>query len=191
LVFLGILALFLLPLVLAWLMHTGTIRFSPGDTDNLGRLVIPPQPVDWNAVEREAPDGAPASLVGAWVVLFLLPEVCGEDCLEHARTLRQVHRAVGRQAVRIRIATISPEPPERYLVAQLREIHPQLHFVYRPGTEFAAALQRAAASTPTPSVYLVDPMGNIMMSYDAGDSMNRLRKDLEKLLTWSKLDQQP
>jgi hypothetical protein len=30
-----------------------------------------------------------------------------------------------------------------------------------------------------------------MMSDDAGDSMNKLRKDLEKLLTWSKLDQRP
>jgi hypothetical protein len=72
----------------------------------------------------------------------------------------------------------------------LREIHPELHLLYCPEAEFSAALQRAAQGALEPPVYLVDPLGNIMMTYDAGDSMNKLRKDLEKLLTWSKLGEQ-
>ena len=37
--------------------------------------------------------------------------------------------------------------------------------------------------------YLVDPLGNIMMAYEAGSDPNHLKKDLKRLLTWSKLDE--
>jgi hypothetical protein len=38
--------------------------------------------------------------------------------------------------------------------------------------------------------YLVDPLGNIMMFYGADSDPNDLKKDLKRLLTWSKLDEQ-
>jgi hypothetical protein len=37
-------AIFILPLVAAWLMFTGVIEFRPGATRNLGQLV-PPRPI--------------------------------------------------------------------------------------------------------------------------------------------------
>ena len=40
------------------------------------------------------------------------------------------------------------------------------------------------------STYLIDPLGNIMMSYAAGFDPNDLKRDLKRLLTWSKLDEQ-
>ena len=39
------------------------------------------------------------------------------------------------------------------------------------------------------SVYLIDPLGNIMLFYAAGFDPNDLKKDLKRLLTWSKLDE--
>ncbi len=51
----------------------------------------------------------------------------------------------------------------------------------------SSALQRAGEAAEQPSVYLVDPLGNVMMTYEAHDSMSKLRKDLKKLLKWSKL----
>jgi hypothetical protein len=48
-----------------------------------------------------------------------------------------------------------------------------------------------AQGTATPgSLYLLDPLGNIMMFYAAGFDPNDLKKDLKRLLTWSKLDEQ-
>jgi hypothetical protein len=42
-------ALFILPLLLAWLMYSGVIEFTPGTTRNHGQLVQPPVPLDWEA----------------------------------------------------------------------------------------------------------------------------------------------
>jgi hypothetical protein len=39
------------------------------------------------------------------------------------------------------------------------------------------------------SLYLLDPLGNIMLFYAAGFDPNDLKKDLKRLLTWSKLDE--
>jgi hypothetical protein len=39
-------------------------------------------------------------------------------------------------------------------------------------------------------IYLIDPLGNIMMYYAADADPNHIRKDLKRLLTWSKLDEQ-
>lgn len=50
---LTIAALFFLPLVLAWLMYTGTIEFRPHSTRNLGELVQPPLPVSWASVRLD------------------------------------------------------------------------------------------------------------------------------------------
>jgi len=44
-------ALFVLPLLLAWFMYTGTIEYRPGSTRNLGQLVEPPQPISWESIE--------------------------------------------------------------------------------------------------------------------------------------------
>ena len=45
--------------------------------------------------------------------------------------------------------------------------------------------KRASGST-----YLIDPLGNIMLFYAAGYDPNDLKSDLQRLLTWSKLDEQ-
>jgi cytochrome oxidase Cu insertion factor (SCO1/SenC/PrrC family) len=39
-------------------------------------------------------------------------------------------------------------------------------------------------------IYLIDPLGNIMMYYAADADPNHIRQDLKRLLTWSKLDEQ-
>ena len=56
----------------------------------------------------------------------------------------------------------------------------------------AAALGDVAAANGGQvenSVYLIDPLGNIMLFYAAGFDPNDLKKDLKRLLTWSKLDE--
>lgn len=182
--FLAIFALFLLPLALAWLMHTGALRFEPERTDNLGRLVIPPVPLDWNLARLDLPDRAPDGLEGAWVMLFPLAEPCDVSCLQRVRTLRQVWRAMGRRGERVRLAVLSRAPAGSPGLA-LREIHPQLYLLQHPGAGFEDALRRAADGARQPSVYLVDPQGNIMMTYAPEDDLNMLRKDLQKLLARS------
>jgi hypothetical protein len=57
------------------------------------------------------------------------------------------------------------------------------------------ALEQVAGQIDPPapvqgSTYLIDPLGNIILFYAAEYDPNDLKKDLKRLLTWSKLDDQ-
>ncbi len=179
--------LFLLPLALAWMMFQGIIEFSPGSTRNLGQLVQPPIPINWKNDEAEI-------LSGHWVILHATPDPCPASCIEAVTGLRQVHRAAGRNQSRIRVALLlSSSRPE--LSTILSEIYPPFHIMSEADGEIWSILEQIAESTPSPSraaggSYLIDPLGHIMMFYETGSDPNHLRKDLKRLLTWSKLDEQ-
>jgi len=193
-------ALFVLPLVFAWLMYSGTIAFKPVSLRNLGELVQPPVPVDWEhhlvafPLGQDASTGTPAlSLDRHWVVLYLVPYECPSACLEAIAGLRQVHKASGRDQSRVRIVLLLPEAIRKESVTALEAIYPLFEFARNPdGTvlETLASIAGSHSANAQGSSYLIDPIGHIMMFYAAGSDPNHLKKDLKQLLTWSKLDRQ-
>ena len=191
-------AIFILPLVLAWLMYSGTIEYSPSSGRNLGELVQPPVPIDWGedfdpatGADQTAGPGTAEALDGHWVVLHVIPPSCQSRCLTALRDLRQVHKASGRDQRRIRIALLVGKPHAPQTINEILELYPRFQLVESPGGAFEPVLERIAAGfsqAPDGSSYLIDPIGNIMMFYAAGSDPNHLKKDLKRLLTWSKLD---
>ncbi|MBT8049537.1 MAG: hypothetical protein HKN57_03830 [Xanthomonadales bacterium] len=185
-------AVFLLPLLLAWFMYSGTISFKPAATRNLGRLVEPPIPLAWEQTQLVASSGEPA-IAGEvfaehWVVLYRITGECDSLCRQEITSLRQIHLAAGRNQSRILIALLLPGAGNPDTQGALREIYPRFHLLTDPSENAAKALYQAADG-PT-GAYLIDPLGNIMMTYAAGADPNQLKQDLKRLLTWSKLDEQ-
>ena len=180
-------AIFVLPLAVAFLMYRGAIEYNPVETRNLGTLVQPPVPVDLDAL---APLGGTAANSEAlnkhWVVMHQVPKTCGDSCRETVTSLRQVHRSTGRNQSRIRMVLVS-ENPDPQQAGELQSIYPVFQVV-QLNPALSANLQTIPGSTEG-STYLIDPLGNIMMSYAAGADPNDLKKDLKRLLTWSKLDE--
>ncbi|HMB59945.1 MAG TPA: hypothetical protein VKN35_08540 [Xanthomonadales bacterium] len=187
----AILALFVFPLIFAWVTYSGLIDWQPEDTENLGQLVIPPVPLDWNRTELV---GQPESngLHGHWVVLLPLQIPCQADCLIRVTQVRQVHRALGRHQDRVRIALLGEQTIPAEEMNTLHEIYRQFNLLEGPDVLFTEALQQVAeqqgALRGATLFYLVDPLGNIMMTYDGQDGPSKLSKDLKKLMAWSKLD---
>ncbi len=187
-----ILAMFTLPLGLAWMMNSGSIHYQSAATVNLGRLVSPVVPLDWSSVEPVANDSATAGLNGFWVILYAVPPICNEECLEAVTELRQVHRASGKDQNRIKIALLVEPSISQSLVDELLAIDPRFNLVESPSKTISRTLAQADAPDHPQggqsAVYLVDPLGNIMMTYNGKSSPNRLSKDLKRLLTWSTQD---
>jgi len=187
-----ILTMFTLPLALAWMMNSGSIHYQSAATVNLGRLVSPAVPLDWSSVEPVASDSATAGLNGFWVILYAAPPICTAECLEAVTELRQVYRASGKDQARIRIALLVEPSISRDQIQELLAIEPGFRLVQDP----SRSTIRTLAQVDDPSfplggqstIYLVDPLGNIMMTYNGKSSPNRLSKDLKRLLTWSTQD---
>lgn len=193
-------AMFILPLVLAWLMLSGAVDYKPGPIQNLGELVQPPVLVDWESLlvpvraEMETPSSeTPVSFRNHWVVLHAVPVPCPTPCLEEIAGIRQVHKASGRNQSRIRIALLLQDASQAESVNGLRNIYQLFQLVESPDGAIQPILEEIASrysTTASGSSYLIDPIGNIMMFYGAGSDPNKLKKDLKRLLTWSRLDKQ-
>ena len=184
-------ALFVLPLAAAWLMYSGVIEFDPGATRNLGELVEPAVPVALDGLIADDPARSPsAELPRHWTIVHVVPADCGADCASVITALRQVYLASGRERARLRMLLVH-RPDDSMDAEAVAAIHPEF-LLARDGdgrmlSALAAITGEADAAGHT---YLLDPLGNIMMLYRAGYDPNDLKKDLKRLLTWSKLDEQ-
>lgn len=190
-IFLLILGLFVLPLVLAWLMFNGTLSFELGETSNQGVLLEPPVPLDWSGAEARS-QSKTLSLNGSWVILYPLEQTCSETCEDLLIGLRQMHIASGRDRNRIVIALLLEADYSESFSAELDEIYQHFSILTSQNTLFTSSIKNAISqsrqSGSTDKIFLVDPLGNIMMSYNGADSPSRLSHDLKRLLKWSKLD---
>lgn len=188
-------AVFLLPLLLAWLTYGGLLEFKPTSTRNLGTLVEPLVPIDWTAtVVLSGETNLAAKLEQAivvfdqhWVILHPVPAGCDDSCLKKVSDLRQIHLASGRQALRIRLALLLDESSPADQAKSLLAIYPQFHLIKDPSGllwETLGGIQQSLSGQAGSArgVYMIDPLGNIMMYYEAGSDPNHIKQDLKRLL---------
>lgn len=161
-----LLAAFLaLPVAASWLAWW--LDLAPGATDNYGTLIAP-RPVALAPV---------AALKGKWVLVQFDGGACGDWCERKHYLMRQVRRAQGRDMERIERLWLVTDavPPRAELLAAIE------------GTVVAPAGAGSGAAFPaeralSDHVYLVDPLGNLMMRFPREPDPARVIKDLQRLL---------
>ncbi len=188
-------AMFLFPLLLAWMMYSGIVEFKPISTRNRGSLVEPPVPVDWTVTSLFSPgtNGADNSKQSIdefrshWVLLQAVPEGCNESCLIKVSALRQIHLASGHKQNQFRLALLLDQSSPADQAKNLLTIYPQ----YRLIKDFSGRLPEIMAKIEQElsrdyesagGVFMIDPAGNIMMYYQADYDPNDINQDLKRLL---------
>ena len=183
--------LFLAPVVTAWLVHKSVEHGGwTGHTTNQGTLIQPLRPLKLPAGLLDA-KGAPVPetfLRGKWTLLYIGHGACAEACRKSIFTLRQVRLAQGENMRRVQRLYLAIDTP----AAQLRQTqtdYPALAVALVPPPQ-AEALAPLFDLDGTPMqkaerVYLVDPLGNLMMYYRPGADPRGIIKDLERLLKYS------
>lgn len=165
------------PLLLAVLMYYGVFDLRPASTTNYGDLIQPPIVL---AEEATVPTG----MRGRWTLLMPVRGECGDACRQRLDEVRDVRLVLGAEADRVGrllLSDVAPAGPAWYA-----ERHPGLTVV-APGTAGWEPLWASTESLAVPGLYLVDPLGNIMMAYPPNPDQKRLLKDLKKLLKLSRI----
>jgi len=188
----AILAMFLLPLLVAVLMYRGQLPLFSGEPINQGTLVQPPVALDWTVAIADPALEPVEALLGSWVMLMAVPAGCDEACLQKVTGLRQVHKASGRERHRLELVLLTESLPDQSLKQRFLNIYEQFRVLADPSDKIHKSIQTALVQSGLSAnglnTYLVDPMGNIMMAYNTSDSEARMSKDLKRLLAWSKQD---
>ena len=180
---LALILAFFSPLFLAMLMYFNPQWFTLPGGGHHGELIDPAQPLVAFEASSRADRALPANLLrGRWTLLYWSGADCDLACEADLFKMRQVRLSLGRDLERVQTVYLAEKPgslPERLL-----DRYPQLTAAQlESGSAFAIQL----AAYPQNNMYVVDPLGNLMMRYSADAASKNMLKDLKKLLKLSNI----
>ncbi|HKQ82420.1 MAG TPA: hypothetical protein VJS42_09520 [Steroidobacteraceae bacterium] len=184
-------ALFFTPLLLAFVLYYGLPHWRPSGTTSHGDLMTPARalpalPFRVGEVGHE-PRVDPQFWQGKWSLVFTGAPECDARCRKALVDMRQVRLALNQEMTRVQRVFV---PTGECCNKDEFAAHEGLLIARLPSAElqrFYAQLPRYADGEPDRAgrIYVVDPLGNVMMSYSATAPAAGMLKDLKKLLKLS------
>ncbi len=165
------------PLMLAIWMYYGDGRAGSDAGVNYGELLDPP-------ITLDAKTHFDSGTRGRWTLLYLPSGDCDERCDRALIDMRQIRLATGREIDRIERAVVSSQPPAG--LAELLAAQPGL-LVISNETEHGAAINAAFGTLEREHIYILDPLGNLIMKYPSPPDRKGFLRDLKKLLKYSRI----
>jgi hypothetical protein len=202
-----VVAVCLAPVAASYFLYYGV---RPEGRTNHGDLVEPQRPVGsllvttlvrapresgfvdvLAALPKDDPRQQLASLQdfrGRWLLIRVGPASCGEVCESQLWMTRQVRLATGRERDRVERIWMIPTAPN---AASTKVALPEEHL----GTWVLSANAADLEAWPLPEgstgvgshLWLVDPLGNLMMRFPADPDPAKIKSDLMKLLKASRI----
>jgi cytochrome oxidase Cu insertion factor (SCO1/SenC/PrrC family) len=168
------------PFVLAWAAY---LFWKPDHYMNHGKLIDPRR---LPAAPLAARDGTPFRLDahrGKWVLIHADSGACADSCRKQLYYMRQVRLAQGANQDRIDrvwLLTDDRQPP-----VDIAPLYEGVEVVRASGSALLAALP--ADRDVSDHVYLVDPLGNLMLRFPRDPDPKGMVKDLQRLLKVSRI----
>ena len=152
------------PFVLGW--AAWYFGWGTGSRGNYGELIAP---------QSAGPAFAP--LRGKWLLVAFDTPSCDAYCEKKLYYMRQVRTAQGKEQARVERVWVltAPGAPRPELLARFE------------GTRIVNAAAEPFPGDAKDHIYLVDPVGNLMMRFPNDPDPSRMLKDLQRLLRYSRI----
>lgn len=170
---------FLGPLVVAaWMYYGGHIR--PQGTSNAGALLEP----FVNIVDVLPDSRLVATAPDLWVLLYSHEGECGDPCRDALYRMRQSRKMLGKEMGRVaRVFLHGDSPPDKVFVQQQ---HAGLITLSERGLQQLLERKRPANQLAG-GLYLVDPLGNLVMYFPPDLDPKQMVGDIKHLLKLSRI----
>ena len=124
---------------------------------------------------------------GKWTLLYVQHGRCDDECRRHLYDTRQVRLALDREMNRVQRVFIGDD--DCCDLKELLAAHPDLMAIRAsPADEpLLKLLPTRPAAVNSQRVYLIDPLGNVMMFYEADARPKGMLEDLKRLLRLSSI----
>jgi hypothetical protein len=159
--------IFALPIAVAMYMYYSDTAVPVSSTVK-GDLIYPPR-----ALPEE-------TFLKVWSLVVVADEQCDSTCLRSLEHIRQIRLSLGPKMTRMQ--TIYLPGAATAIRPKLSSEHPKL-IVVQP--ENSTSTRELIGNFENGEVFMVDPLGNLMMSYPASTGMGDIRKDVAHLLKLS------
>jgi hypothetical protein len=160
---------------------------KPGGRTNYGALIDPrAHPIP--EMKATTLDGKPSSLdeyKGKWIMLLSGPSNCQQECKDRLYAMRQLRLMQGKEMERVeRVWLILDDQP---LASDLMGADEGTHLLRASKAAVQAWLPVEAGGDASQHMYLIDPLGNLMMRFPKDADPSKVKKDLGKLLKASSI----
>lgn len=181
--------LFSAPLVAAYFVNQYLQDRGEFRTRNYGELVVPARPLTDVALQKH-PAGtfSFSDLRGKWLLVHLGSADCDPACEATLYKMRQSRLAQGEERDRVQRLYISRSGKPAPSLARALAAHAGMTVAYGDDVAVDAVLRQFRLEDgDLAELYIVDPLGNLMMSYPPGFGAKGLVKDLTLLLKASQI----
>lgn len=135
---------------------------------------------DVNNAEKVDKQNGLTAYRGKWVMLTISSGACDAGCQKKLYDLRQLRLAQGKEMDRIeRVWAVTDAQPVDTLL--LRE-YDGMHVLKINADVLKKWLPTEADTQISDHIYMIDPLGNLMMRFPKNADPNKIKKDISKLL---------
>lgn len=182
-VFLLMLTFFVVPIIVVILMFQ--FNWKPSGVST-GELVKPPRLLE-TLPELKNEGGEtlkPTFWKEKWSVVYVADQ-CDQTCMAKLRDMRQLHVSLYKDITRTQRVLITNQQDTR----DIKSKYPDLVVINQPATDVAKLNSQFQLDNEALGegnrLYLVDPLGHLMMSYRPSVPLADVRKDVTRLLKFS------
>jgi hypothetical protein len=187
----AVLLVSLAPVVFALLAYyVPSLGLRPGTRTHYGQLIDPQRPIPGDLALRDA-QGRPYDLnqlKGQWLLISAGPGACPESCVRGLFVLRNSHASQGKAVDRLeRVWFITDDAPAAPVV---EEAYAGTHVLRADPARLADWLAPGAADPAAElarGLWIVDPLGHLMMRFPDAQQPEAVRDDIRALLKNSRI----
>lgn len=195
--FLTLVAVFVAPIVIGTIWFYGVDRSSlMGNTTNYGILLKPAFPLDISGLMQSSDSGsidsakAENTLNKKWTLLYLAPDQCDQACQDKLLLIYRVRLLMNEQLRRVRTVLVANNVAQEQSIKKIKIVKKDryLDMVFTHTESKQSPFFRQFPDREKSPVYLIDPLGNLMMHYpQENPDAKKMIKDLSQLLKYSHL----
>ena len=173
-----LIAVFILPFTMAVLLHF--IDLKPSGK-SYGNLIQPPKSLQIPVlIDVQGKAFKPEQWNKIWSIVTVDSTGCAAQCAERVHMLKQVHTSMNKEIDRVQRVLLVPTGMKSEVSTELQKKYPDL--IILAGTDEGSVKFSAEFDVNKGNVFLVDPLGNLMMSYPDKFDPKGLYSDLKRLL---------
>jgi cytochrome oxidase Cu insertion factor (SCO1/SenC/PrrC family) len=183
--------LFAAPVIVAYALYLSGWR--PSTTGNHGELVQPARPVgDATLTLLNGKSIRFSELRGKWSLIAFGVAECLKPCERNLYKMRQIIAAQGKESDRLQSVFVVTDTKALDWLRYAIKDYPGTQVVIGPPESVTELARQFVLPAGDPRdnlnrIYLVDPLGNFMMSYPPDADPSDIRRDLERLLQVSRI----
>ncbi len=187
----AIIVIFTAPMLISWWLLTQTDFSRDASEVSHGQLFVPARPLPDVGLKDILNPVLESNLHGKWSLVVTHGSRCDERCFDSLYKIRQIRLATGKYSKRIqRVLLTAGAFSTKFEGDLLNQFNGQLYlnvneqpatFIENFKTDKNEGLQNDG------ELFLIDPLGNLMMHYPPDTEPSGIIKDLNRLLRYSRI----